>query len=189
MGARFGDLAQFIDDSLTLPIGGKAYVIPGPSVDVGLMCQELFASGIGFAAGAEVSGEASALKRVVLEGDEETNFYVKIITKPVYDELVADGVTYTKIKHVGTTVFLWIAVNVEVAERFWTTGVLSMTPLEPTAPAANRETRRRSTSTQAAKDIPRQGSRSGTASPRTSKTNSPAKEPRSRGSKSSTVGR
>lgn len=188
MGTKFGDLTQYLDDSLTLPIDGIEYRIPGPSAEVGLMCQELFAAGAMFKmAEADPTlaqadgGISSATRRVLLEGDDEVNFYAKVLTKAVYDQMIADGVSFQRIKRAGTTVFLWVAVSLQVAENFWQYGVVSLDPLAQTAPA-NRAARR-STRTRTA-SAAKPASPSGTKSRQTSRTNSASAAPRSRGSKS-----
>lgn len=192
MGTQFGDLTQYLDDSLTLPIGGVEYRVPGPSAEVGLMCQELFAAGAMFNAARldptapppeAAEGLSSATRRVLLDGDDETNFYAKVLSQPTYDQMLADGVTYLQIKRAGTTAFLWVAVGAQVAENFWRFGVVSFDPLTEAPAATGNRASRRSTSTRTA-SAARRGSPSGTKSQPTPRKASPAKARPSRGSKS-----
>ncbi|SDJ53994.1 DUF7426 family protein [Nonomuraea jiangxiensis] len=41
MAAAFKDHDEFFDATLKLPVGGKTYVIPPSSAEVGLLCQRL----------------------------------------------------------------------------------------------------------------------------------------------------
>lgn len=185
MGSRFGDLTQYLDDTLTLPIRGVEYVIPGPPAEVGLMCQELFIAGVAFNAGMDVEeGSATATRKIILEGDEEINFYSRVLSKSVYDQMMRDGVSFPMIKRAATTAFLWIAQSEELALGFWTTG--EMAPPKASAPTANRADRR-STRTRTA-SVPRQASPNGTKSRATSSKSSPKKATRSPGSRSSRAG-
>src|SRR4051812_14586508 len=101
--AKFKDLDEFFDDGLSLPVGGKTYRIPAPSAQVGLYCQKLAEAATQAADGKDVS-EAD------LDDAREADLYVKVLG-PVYDELIADKVSWPKIKHVAVTTFLWIVGN------------------------------------------------------------------------------
>ncbi|MEV4806761.1 hypothetical protein AB0K18_42775 [Nonomuraea sp. NPDC049421] len=130
--AKFKDLDEFFDDGLALPVGGKTYRIPAPSAEVGLYCQRLAEAGVAAANGKDAP-EAE------LDDVRELDLYQKVLG-PVYDELIADGVSWPKIKHVGITAFMWTAGNDEAAAAYWEKGP------EAAAPAATGRAAARSTS-------------------------------------------
>ncbi|MEU1883432.1 hypothetical protein ABZ470_39515 [Streptosporangium sp. NPDC020072] len=129
--AKFKDLDDFFDDSLPLPVGGKTYRIPPPSAEVGLYCQRLAEAGVAAASGKDVS-EAN------LDDANELELYGKVLG-PVYDQLVADGVSWPRIKHVAVTAFLWIVGNDDAAAAFWEQGPEAAAPAK-TVRKAGRST-------------------------------------------------
>ncbi|MFF0770981.1 hypothetical protein ACFYUK_19000 [Nonomuraea wenchangensis] len=125
--AKLKALDEFFDDTLGLPIGGKEYVIPAPDAETGLLCQRLMQAGVAAAAGQET--DLSDLAD--LDDDQETDLYRRCLG-PVYDQLLADKVTWPRIKHAGVTAFLWIAVDLDAAMKYWESGG------DPEALAPNR---------------------------------------------------
>jgi hypothetical protein len=124
----FKDLDEFFEDTLSLPVGGKTYVVPGPSAETGLWAQRLIESGK-----AAYFGKATA----ELDDDEETNVYQRVLG-PAFDEMVANGVLWKRIQHCGVTALIWCAGNEAAAEQYWEHG---QSP-EFQARAQNRATRR-----------------------------------------------
>src|SRR5262245_50084393 len=104
----FRDLDEVFDDSLRLPIGGKTYVVPPADARLGLYCQRLLAAGIDAHAG------RTPVFPTQLDDAQELDLYQRCLG-PVYNELVADGVTWPKIRHAGTTAYLWTAGDKELA--------------------------------------------------------------------------
>lgn len=145
----FKDLDEFFDDTLRLPVGGKWYVVPPPSAETGLFCQQLMEAGLDAANGADV--DAANLDDV---GEED--LYRRVLGSTL-DELRTDGVTWPKIKHCGITAFLWIAANKETAEKFWESGGGD----HPESEAPNRATRRATAAV--ARSTQSRGSASGTS--------------------------
>jgi hypothetical protein len=143
--AKFRDLDEFFDDTLPLPIKGKTYVVPGPDADTGLLCQRLMAVGITAAQGGDIDAAQ-------LDDAGEIDLYARVLG-PVYQELLADKVSWPRIKHAGTTAFLWIAADLDTAMKFWEMG--------PEAEAPDRKA--------AASSTPRRGSTSGTSRTRPTK--------------------
>ncbi|MEV0149681.1 MULTISPECIES: hypothetical protein [unclassified Nonomuraea] len=155
--AKLKALDEFFDDTLTLPVGGKEYTVPAPSAETGLLCQRLMQAGV-----AAANGQETDLTDLAnLDDDQETDLYRRCLG-PVYDELRADKVTWPRIKHCGVTAFLWIAVDVDAAMKFWESGG------DPEALAPNR-----AASEAVARTTRSRGSTSGT--------NPPRQAPRSRG--------
>jgi len=115
--AKLKALDEFFDDTLTLPVGGKEYTIPAPDAETGLLCQRLMQAGVAAAAGQQT--DLSDLAE--LDDDQETDLYKRCLG-PVYDQLIADKVTWPRIKHCGVTAFLWIAADLETAMKFWDSG-------------------------------------------------------------------
>lgn len=162
----FDDLDQYFDDTLSLPVGGKTYVIAGPDAETGLFCQRLMTAGVAASAGLPTPASMPDLK---MDDDAETAFYRRILGD-VYDQLVADGVSWPKIQIVAQTAFFWIASGKEMAEAFWRSGG---DPKASSASAAPNRASRRSTSTAAARTTKPRASTSGTKSPRKNSTPRP----------------
>ncbi|GAA0934961.1 DUF7426 family protein [Nonomuraea longicatena] len=109
--AKFTDLNEFFNDGLPLPVGGKVYHVPPASAEVGLFCQKLMVAGISAANGQEIDAAD-------LDDDGEKDLYRRVLGD-AYDELIADGVSWAKIKHCGVTAFLWIASDEDTAAKHW----------------------------------------------------------------------
>lgn len=167
----FRDLDEFFDDSLRLPIGGKEYVVPSPNAETGLWCQGMLAAGVAVHAGRQPEGIAE------LDDEQENNLYQRVLG-PVWGELQADGVPWTRIRHAGITAFLWAAGNEDLASAFWESGGRGE------APAPNRKARR-TASTASATSTRSRGSTNGTTSASTRRTAANG----SRGATSSRTGR
>ncbi|PRX66103.1 hypothetical protein B0I32_106239 [Nonomuraea fuscirosea] len=138
--AKLKALDEFFDDTLTLPVSGSEYTIPAPDAETGLLCQRLMQAGVAAAAGQQT--DLSDLAD--LDDDEETDLYKRCLG-PVYDALVADKVSWPKIKHCGVTAFLWIAADLDTAMRFWDAGGVpeAMAPDRAASEAAASTTRSR----------------------------------------------
>ncbi|MER6505900.1 hypothetical protein ABT158_03765 [Nonomuraea sp. NPDC001636] len=142
--AQFRDLDEFFDDSLPLPIGGKTYRVPPADAETGLFCQRLMTAGIAAANGTQVDAAQ-------LDDQGETDLYRRVLGT-AYDEMIADRVSWPRIKHAGITAFLWIAGDTDTAAKYWDAGP------EPDAPE-----------TGAATSTPSRGSTSGTSRTRPTK--------------------
>jgi hypothetical protein len=115
----FVDLDEFFDDTLKLPVGGKLYTIASVDAETGLWCQRMLSTAAVVAGGAQV--DESDVGDLLLDDDQERDLYRRVLGT-TYDELVTDGVSWERLKHVGTTAFMWAAGNKETAEDFWVTG-------------------------------------------------------------------
>ncbi|SDL73099.1 hypothetical protein SAMN05421874_12822 [Nonomuraea maritima] len=138
--ASFKDLDEFFDPTLPLPVGGKTYVIPPPSAEVGLLCQRLMQAGVAAHSGQAVDAEGlNQLAEVVLDDDQEKDLYQRILG-PVWDQLIADKVAWPKILHVGQTALIWIAAGMEPAAKHWESGSAMGEAEAPTRTAASAAT-------------------------------------------------
>ncbi|MFI6485153.1 hypothetical protein ACIBH1_45095 [Nonomuraea sp. NPDC050663] len=118
---KLKELDDFLDDGLELPIKGKTYLVPPASAEVGLYCQRLAEVGMAAAKGQQDEGAAE------LDDARESELYRKCLG-PVLDEMVADGVSWPRIKHAAITAFFWIAGNDEAAATFWERGPEAAAP-------------------------------------------------------------
>jgi len=169
--ANFKDLDELLDDTLKLLIVGVTYVVPAPSAERGLYCQRVLAAGVSVAAGEEPTGPPP-----VLDDGQELDLYSRCLGT-AYDQMVADNVSWPRIRHAGITAFLWIASGEDLAAAWWRG--------DPNALSPNREARRAtSASTGAASKIRPRASTSGTKSRTTSGAPKPAKTAKSRGATS-----
>ncbi|GAB2918716.1 hypothetical protein ACFMQL_20565 [Nonomuraea fastidiosa] len=140
----FKDLDEFFDPTLKLPVGGKTYVIPPPSAEVGLLCQRLMHASLTAQSGQQVDEEGlNQLAELVFDDEQEKDLY-RTILGPVWDELLADGVVWPKIQHIGQTALVWVAAGMEAAAQHWEAGPVGEAAAPTrTAAAAAKSTRAR----------------------------------------------
>lgn len=115
--AKFEALGELLDDTLTLPAGGKLYTICAPSAETGLRTQAMVQA----AAAAAQNGEGDAADAEVLNDAGERDLYRDVLGD-VHDEMIADGVSWPELKHCAITATIWIAAGTEQAETYWKTG-------------------------------------------------------------------
>lgn len=124
----FKKLEDFFDASITLPILGKEYTIQSPDAETGLLCQRLVAGAAKVMAGGEIS-EADT-EKLRLDDEEEQELYKRLMGA-AWDEMIADHVPWTLIKHAGTTVLVWVTQSRDDAESFWSAGPNPKKPEQP----------------------------------------------------------
>jgi hypothetical protein len=125
------DLGAFLDDdALDIPLGGKTYHIPSPDARTGLYLEAAMNLSAKAAAGEELSDEDAA--SIQLDDGEERDLYRRVLGG-VFDELVADDVSWARIQRIGRYALIWFTMGPEAAERSITQGE---------APAPNRKERR-----------------------------------------------
>lgn len=163
----FRDLSEVLDAGLSLPIGGKTYLVPPVDAETGLRLQRL-AELAAQAAKAVQTGEG--LEEIVVDDDQEVDLYRDALG-PAYEQMVADRVPWPALKIAGVTAWLDAAVDRQTAEAYWNAAG------DPERLAGNRTTRRA-----AARSTRRPASGNGTTRTRTAKTGTP-------GRKSSSAGR
>ncbi len=94
----FRDLRDVFDPDLYLPIGGKLYRIPAPTME-----------------------QAARLKSLVLTqmtADQE-HAEIEELLGAVRDELFTDGVKWPEYEHLGRTALLWAGAGDVIAEAHW----------------------------------------------------------------------
>lgn len=110
----FKDLAEFFDPDLYLPVRGKTYRITAPNAEDGLRLREAF-----------LNPDAH------FTDDDELEEYKRLLG-PVWDEMVADGIDWKSLCHVGRTALMYYGMGETLAEVHWQTGLgESGNPLPP----------------------------------------------------------
>lgn len=122
----FKDLDEFLDGSLTLPIGGRDYVIPPLSAEDGLWAQSIMDATIRAAVemdarerGVDVDSPAPPATQTTLSDDEERDFYKTMLSEPVLEQMRADKVSWPKIQRAAQTAYLYFTVSEEAALARW----------------------------------------------------------------------
>lgn len=155
------DLRESLDAPvLTLPIGGKTYIVKACSAAVWLQLQEIndrTAKALEAAKAAGEDGES------VDSGVSELDL-MKMSLGATYDTMVNSGdVTMPEMKHAGITAYYWQLGQRTVAEAVWES--VGKAPAPTTKAPAKSSTR---TSTASATTTRRRASTSGTSSPKKS---------------------
>lgn len=170
MGA-FTNYDEFADDSITLPVGDKAYTIPGVDAQLGLWCQRLMSVALQVQQGQQPQPipplpalpDDPNQNPITADGngnvEDDQRLYRRVLG-PVWDQLLADGQSWPKIQLISQTAIFWIGSGLEMAQRFWESGG------NPEAVAPSRKARR-STATAGASTTQKPSSGSGTKSRRT----------------------
>lgn len=147
------EAAAWLDGDLILPIGGKKYRVPEYGVDVGIRVEVILNASRGQA--------ATDRQRQILSDEEERDTYRDILG-PAYDQLVADGVSWPRLRHAAFTAMFHFNISPEAAEAHWNRGVERGKAGTQVSPRGTRRTTAGATSTK------RRASSSGTRSPRSS---------------------
>lgn len=155
---RFADAHESLEEPLTLPIRGKDYEIPPVDAADGIRLQEFMAD-IQSMARKQQAGENVEEDAVKFGAEDSLDELEEIsLTKPVRDQMFADGVPLRIVKVAGMTAFYWQTIQDggETAKAYWESG--------GKAPKPNRAQRRTATQTRqaAATTTRKQGSRTGT---------------------------
>ncbi|MEV0553134.1 hypothetical protein AB0I27_06700 [Streptomyces sp. NPDC050597] len=117
----FEALSDYLDDSLTLPVGGRTYRIEAPSAETGLRVQAVMQA-------AAVAAEGGQPDREVLDDAAELDLF-RAVLGDAYDQLLADGVNWPTLKHVARTALAWIMYDREAAETLWSGGGKAPAPV------------------------------------------------------------
>ncbi|MYX36724.1 MULTISPECIES: hypothetical protein [unclassified Streptomyces] len=146
----FEALDDFLDETLTLPIKGREYVIEAPSAEVGLRTQAIVQA-------AAIAADGGRANERVLADAAERDMYADLLG-PAYEQMIADGVKWPRLKHAALTAMVWVVQSREQAERYWNLGG------DPKAAAPNRASRRSQEARSGGASTTRnQGSGSGTS--------------------------
>ncbi|TDD90772.1 DUF7426 family protein [Actinomadura rubrisoli] len=165
----FTELDEFFDDTITLPIGGKPYIIDGVSGEDGLWAQRLVDA-------IERAKKEEDVDVGKLDDGDERLLYQRMLGD-TFDEMLSDKVKWAKIGHAAMTVFFWTTQNKTVAEQYWQAGG-DPEALGSAEPTPNRASRRASAA--AARSTRSPAPTNGTRA----RSTSAAKKPASRSKKS-----
>lgn len=111
----FKDLGDWADlAGLKLPIGGKVYVLPPVSAELGPRLQTLVSAGVDVARGKQFDDSG----REVLDDLAERDLYREVLGS-AYDEMVDNGVPWLVLKHAALTSIFDVTVDRDTAERYW----------------------------------------------------------------------
>lgn len=115
------DLSTFFDDGLDYPgvpsrehPGGKTYHVPAPEAIEGLRMTALAQIGTRAAAGIPVTTED--LASLQLNDGEEHDFYTRVLTAPVLEEMKADGVKWPMVTLIAQDAYLNFAMSPDAAD-------------------------------------------------------------------------
>ncbi|WP_181276009.1 DUF7426 family protein [Brevibacterium oceani] len=156
---RFADAHESLEEPLELPIRGKVYEIPPVDAADGIRLQSFMADLQDMARKQQGGDEITEDDAVKFGGtDSLEELEEASLTKPVRDQMFADGVPLRVIQVAGMTAFYWQTIQDggETAKAYWESG--------GKAPKPNRAQRRTATRTQqgGATTTRKQGSRTGT---------------------------
>ncbi len=136
------DFGSYLDDDAidTPPIrsrehpDGRSYRIESPDAATGVRLTAMVSLGVDLAVGAELNSKDA--ERLKLDDDQEREFLRDVLGK-VYDQLLADGVSWVRIQRLGRFALLYFTLGPEAAaeEARRSTAVGE-------APAPNRQARR-----------------------------------------------
>jgi hypothetical protein len=113
-GALFPDLAEFLDDSFTLPYRGKSYRVPPPDATTGIYLQSIMDAGESLLI---VQSIKKADQQILSDDQERTAFQMALGS--VYDEMIADKVPWPVLKVAGMTAMLYWTRGSDLALRYW----------------------------------------------------------------------
>jgi len=112
----FKDLGDWADlVGLRLPIGGRVYVLPPISAELGPRVQALIDFGIDIALGNDPDADEAG---EVLDDVAERDLYKEVLG-PVYDAMQADGVPWAALKHAAMTSIIDATRDRADAEAYW----------------------------------------------------------------------
>jgi hypothetical protein len=115
---QFAPLESFLDDSLTLPIQGKEYVIKSPDSEVGLWVIKMREIVRATARGVQLDDADVEFMNSYSELNDEAALQHRILGD-AFDQMLADKVPWEYVKVATGTAMAWIAEDRAAAERFW----------------------------------------------------------------------
>lgn len=148
------ELADFYDDELELKHRDRSdvvhvYRLPAADAQTGLLCQRMFNTGMGVAAGYHVEQRAVALQESseqTLDDDTEEHLYRRLLggdtsspryspARDVWKQLQDEGAPWPLMRHLGVTALLWAGRDRETAKTYWLDGARRpKAPSESTPP-------------------------------------------------------
>lgn len=155
---ELGELDDYLDPDLKLTVKGERYVIAPPSAELYLLCQSLMQKTTAALAG--VPGVDTGVK--LLDDDEEAGLFQRLCG-PAWQQMHDNGVDPVRMRHVGLTVFFWVAVGESMAIAHYRNALGGALAAEQ--PASPPPTTPSSTAAESTTKPP--ASTSGTSSPNT----------------------
>lgn len=120
-----------------LPAGpkGQVYRVPECDAATGILCQRLVTAAIAIQNGDPPPEDAPKL---VFEGSDERDLQIRLLSQPVLDQMIADGIGASALDLCTRTILFWHGFGREMAEMLWEAGGRP----EDFLPAVNRKGRR-----------------------------------------------
>lgn len=160
------ELADFYDDELELKHRDRdgvvhVYRLPAADAQTGLLCQRMFNTGMGVAAGYHVEQRAVALQESseqTLDDDTEEHLYRRLLggdtsspryspARDVWKQLQDEGAPWPLMRHVGVTALLWAGRDRETAKTYWLDGARRPKAPSESTPPTPRQPRDRQAKT------------------------------------------
>lgn len=114
--SQFKDLAELLDPRLPLPINGRIYYVPSPSIKMGLRAQATVALAAKVKQGQSVTPEDIAALQL---NDEEELEFNKALLGPCFQEMEDNAVPWEYVRHAAKTVFMWLVSDRDEAAKVW----------------------------------------------------------------------
>lgn len=154
------ELGTFLEPILAIPYKGKQYKFEPVDAETGAGLMRLVAGGVSVAQ----TGEASPEFIELVSDADEKGFYETVLGS-THAELVADGVSFHALKHIGNTVLFWHIKDFDAASEYFLAGgkapkAKAKAPQDRKPPTATR------TSTAAARTTKKPASASITNTPK-----------------------
>lgn len=108
------------EDTITLPINGKKYVINAVDADMGLFLTELSTVVTAADSGSDPSQEQlDAMKALAQKLDLNSEQGMQRLLGPAYEQMKDDGVPFVKLQRVVQTIVTWTVVDKKTAVMVW----------------------------------------------------------------------
>lgn len=106
------EAAAWLSGDLILPIAGKKYAVPEFDAELGMRVEVILNAG---------AGKLSERSKQILDDEAERDLYRDVLG-PAFDRMVADGVSWPRLKHAALTAMYHFNVSPTFAEAFWNGG-------------------------------------------------------------------
>lgn len=170
MPAELEDLRDLLDaPELTLPIGGRRYVVTAATAANWLQFQSINAAATRVAAAKAAAETAAAAGEPVPEVDTSGLSQLsdlelaELALGDTYKQMLAGGVTIAELQHAGVTAYFWHLGEPTLATKYWESAG-GKAEAAPTTPPKKST----STSTATANTTPTKAAGSSTPSPKSS---------------------
>lgn len=114
----FAPLESFLDDTITLPIQGKQYVVKSPDSEIGLWVIKMREIVRATARGVQLDAADVEFMNSYSELNDEAALQHRILGD-AFDQMLADKVPWEYVKVATGTAMAWIAEDRAAAEKFW----------------------------------------------------------------------